>query len=187
MFDALVARSVREFVASVASIDEPVPAGGSVAALTGAASAALLALVCGLLDRKGVEGASELVARARDLQGRLLVLVDADADAFQAYLHAKRTVVGSNVDGALNRTSQTPLDVAAACVDVVSLSRDVAGRTLGPLLGDVRAARHLASAALAAALDIAEQNVLLHSDPAARVRLQDEIARLRAAQDSPMA
>jgi Formiminotransferase-cyclodeaminase len=38
-----VARSVQEFVSSVASTDEPVPAGGSVTALTGAASAALLA------------------------------------------------------------------------------------------------------------------------------------------------
>ena len=36
----------------MASVDEPVPAGGSVAALTGAASAALLALVCGVQQRK---------------------------------------------------------------------------------------------------------------------------------------
>jgi formiminotetrahydrofolate cyclodeaminase len=178
--DALVARSVREFVASVASIDEPVPAGGSVTALTGAASAALLALVCGVQARKGVDGLAEMLTRARDLQARLLALVDADAEAFRAFLHAR----GHDVEGALNRTSQTPLDIATGCVEVVSLSREIEPRTRGPLLGDVRAARGLANAALTAALDIAEQNVLLHSDPAAQARLRDEIARLRGAQAS---
>ena len=175
--EPLVGRSVHAFIASVASTAEPVPAGGSVAALTGAASAALLALVCGLLARKQVESAADLLERARELQDRLLMLVDADADAYRAYLRAKRS------EGALHRTSQTPLDIAAACVDVVSLSVDVEGRTTGALLSDVRTARSLASAAAAAALDTAEQNVVLHADPAAQARLRAEIGRLRATVD----
>ena len=176
-YDSLVARSVREFVASVASTGEPVP-GGSVAALTGAASAALLALVGGVLARKGAHGAAELVGRARELQERLLGLVDADADAYRAYLEEKQS------EGALERASQTPLEIAAACGDVMRLSVDVEGRATGALLGDVRAARQLASAALGAALVIAEQNVLLFADSSAQGRLRIEIARLRAAVDS---
>jgi methenyltetrahydrofolate cyclohydrolase len=173
-----VARSVRDFVASVASTGEPVPAGGSVAALTGAASAALLALVGRLRARRGVDGVAELVRRARELQERLLGLVDADAEAYRAFLQAKRSA------GALERMSQTPLEIAAACGDVVRLSVEMEGRATAVLLGDVRAARQLASAALAAALAIAEQNVLLFADSAAQGRLRIEIARLRAAVDS---
>jgi len=179
--DALVARSVQGFVASVAAIDEAVPAGGSVAALTGAASAALLALVCGVHARKGGDAAPELLARARALQARLLELVDEDADAFRGYLQARRE--RQDLAGALQRTSQTPLAIAAACVEVVNVSRDVEGQTRGLLLGDVHTARRLAGAALAAALDIAAQNLALHAEPAAQARLQAEITRLRRAQE----
>jgi formiminotetrahydrofolate cyclodeaminase len=177
----LVARTVREFVASVASIDEPVPAGGSVAALTGAASAALLALVCGVLDRKGVDGVSELLGRAQQLQARLLALVDGDAAAFRSFLDARRDAGEQHVlQAALERTSQTPVEIARGCIDVVNLSQDVEHHTRGPMLSDVRTVRRLAGAAMAAALDIAEQNVALHSDdPAAQARLRSEIARLR--------
>src|SRR5579859_239172 len=177
--DALVTRSVREFIASVASAAEPVPAGGSVAALTGAASAALLALVAELLDRKRVAGASELLARARTVQDRLVGLIDADAAAYRAYLAARRSP-RAELQAALDRTTQTPLDIATACREVVTLSRDVERRTTGQLLGDVRTARGLARAAVMAAVDIAEQNVVLQTDPAAQARLQAEIARLTA-------
>jgi formiminotetrahydrofolate cyclodeaminase len=168
----LVDRSVRAFVASVASIDEPVPAGGSVAALTGAASAALLALVCGVLHRRDA-GVADLLARGQELQEQLVLLVDEDAEAFRAFLHSKSTE-------ALDRTSQTPLDIAAACLEVVALSREVETVTRGSMVSDVRTARRLASAALASALDIAEQDVLLHADPAAQARLRQEISRLAA-------
>jgi methenyltetrahydrofolate cyclohydrolase len=172
----LAARSVREFLDSVASSDEAVPAGGSVAALTGAASAALLALVCGVLQHKGIDGLSEMLARAQDLQHRLLALVDEDAEAFRAFLHARQ-----HVDEVVGRVTQVPLEVASRCVEVVALCQDVEDRTQGPMLGDVRSARHLASAALSAALDLADQNVSLHSDPAAQARLREEIFRLRSA------
>jgi hypothetical protein len=46
-------------------------------------------------------------------------------------------------------------------------------------LGDVRAARHLALAGLQAALDIAEQDVLVQADPQARHHLREQIAALR--------
>src|SRR5437868_15498651 len=88
--DELVSRSVREFVASVASVDEPVPAGGSVAALTGAASAALLALVCDVQQRRQPLRLAAESQQARDQQSRLLALVDEDAAAFRAFLDARR-------------------------------------------------------------------------------------------------
>ena len=52
MFDRhLTDLSVSEFLQAVASAAQPVPAGGSVAALSGAACAALLVLVCDVFER----------------------------------------------------------------------------------------------------------------------------------------
>lgn len=176
MLDAgrLVSRSVSEFVSSVASADEPVPAGGSVAALSGAGSAALLALVCDVLRRKDVPGLDAPWQRAAALQRRLLELVDEDAAAFATFLedrHDRR---------AIGRVSRAPIEIARSCGEVFALSQELAGRVEGPLSGDVRAAAHLARAALEAALDLAEQNLSLIADPAERHALRDEISQLRS-------
>jgi formiminotetrahydrofolate cyclodeaminase len=179
----LVSRSVTAFVASVASIDEPVPAGGSVAALTGAASAALLALVCGVRRHKQPEALAGELVEAERLQHRLLALVDEDAAAFRAFLDAKRARRSEDDEAlktALGRTSQTPLEIATACAAVVELGAALEGQIHGMTLGDVRAARHLATAALTAALDLSEQNVgLLEADPPAQARMRATIASLR--------
>jgi formiminotetrahydrofolate cyclodeaminase len=181
----LVSRSVRDFIEHVASVEQAVPAGGSVSALTGTASAALLARVCGVLARKGVEGLDGLLARAEYLQAHLLALVDEDAEAFRDFLRAKRA--GEDVSESVDRTSQAPLAIARACLDVADLSREVEPRTVGPMLGDVRAARHLARAAAAAALDLAEQDVGLNRAPSARAELQREISAIRGRMDAPRA
>jgi methenyltetrahydrofolate cyclohydrolase len=179
----LVSRSVTEFIASVASTDEPVPAGGSVAALTGAASAALLALVCGVRRHKQPDALSGELVQAERLRQRLLALVDEDAAAFRAFLDAQRaTRRGDDGDlrTALGRTSRAPLEIATACAAVVELSVSLEGQIQGMTLGDVRAARHLATAALTAALDLGEQNVaLLEADPRAQAQMRDTLARLR--------
>jgi formiminotetrahydrofolate cyclodeaminase len=170
--------SLKKFLAKVASTAEPVPAGGSVAALTGAASAALVALACGVLRRHHVDGISGLEERAAELQQRLLTLVDEDAQAFRAFLDAKRS--GGDLRAVAARTSRAPLLIGAACADVLELSRHLeATPHMGAILGDVRAARHLAQAALTSALDIAEQDVGLPTDPSEQQTLRDEIAELR--------
>src|SRR6266536_3061761 len=119
----LAAVSLREFLAKVASTAEPVPAGGSVAAVTGAASAALLVLACGVLQRRHAEGISGVRERAAELQQRLLQLVDEDAHAFNAFLEMKRS--GENAAAIVARTSHTPLLIGGACAEVVELSRHI--------------------------------------------------------------
>ena len=169
----LAARSVREFLDQVASAEAPVPAGGSVAALSGAGSAALLALVCSVLQRHAVEDVAVLRARAESLQGLLLRQVDEDAAAFRAYLDAKHD------RALLARVVDSPLEIARACQEVVALGNQVDAVASGPVRGDVHAARHIASAAALAALDLAEENVGLTADPAAKRQLRERIARLR--------
>jgi formiminotetrahydrofolate cyclodeaminase len=170
--------SVGEFVAAVASANEPVPAGGSVAALSGAASAALLVLVCGVLEhhRPGVVAAQR--NQAHELQRRLLDLVDTDAAAFRAFLAAER---GSPArQEAATRVAETPLEIARACGQVVELSQ-----TLDPEIGgatrlDLGAGSQMAQAAMRSALDIAEYNLSLVADSAGKAALQSDIRQLRA-------
>jgi formiminotetrahydrofolate cyclodeaminase len=173
-----VSRSVREFVAAVAAPEQAVPAGGSVAALTGACCAALLALACGVLMRRQSDNEVEAMrGQAEALRERLLGLVEEDAAAYRAFLEARRS--GGDRQAEVARVSQAPLDIARACADVVDLSGEVEKRSRGPLLGDVRTARQLAHAACMAALDLAEQDVALHTEASAQQQVRDEVARLR--------
>jgi glutamate formiminotransferase/formiminotetrahydrofolate cyclodeaminase len=90
----LVTMPVKEFVDEV-SRDTPAPGGGSVAALAGALGAALASMVVNLWqDRvESAEAATDLLQaaeaaqRAKDL---LILAVDEDTQAFNAYLEARR-------------------------------------------------------------------------------------------------
>jgi formiminotetrahydrofolate cyclodeaminase len=175
---ALVDASVGEFLARVASTEHAVPAGGSVAALTGASSAALLALVAGVMQRKSGESLLlDLFDRAEALRARLLGLVDEDAAAYEALLERRRAK--ADVSDVALRTARMPLEIAHACRAIVVLSHQVEQHTAGPMEGDVRAARHLAQAASLAALDLVEQNLGLLSLER-RQEIRAELAHLRA-------
>jgi formiminotetrahydrofolate cyclodeaminase len=169
--ERLARLAVGEFVAKVASTEAPVPAGGSVAALAGACAAALLALASGVLAKRGVAGAAELHERADGLQAELLALVDEDAQAYAAYLSAHDN------PAVIQRVTTLPLQVAEHARAVRALSEEV--QITGAVVGDVRAARRLAEAAAAAALDLAETNLTLERDPQRKHRLTSEIERLR--------
>ena len=170
--------SLREFLEAVASAEHSVPAGGSLAALAGASSAALLALVCGVIQRRTPGALEDQLRTVQRLQRELLQLVDEDADAFDAFVHARRS--GTELDAATDRVTRIPLAIGWACVEIIQLSHEVEGHEVRHMHGDVRAAQHLAQASIRTALDIAESNVPLQKDPAARSILLDEIARLRA-------
>jgi formiminotetrahydrofolate cyclodeaminase len=154
-----------------------VPAGGSVAALSGAMSAALLVLVCEVLERRHAgEFAADLRALS-EFQQQLLALVDEDARAYAAFLSARRT--GAGREEAVERVTRIPLAIGWASAQVIELSRRVEEHDVRAMRGDVRAARHLAQAALRTAVDLAEANISLQSDPVAREALVVEIGRLR--------
>jgi formiminotetrahydrofolate cyclodeaminase len=100
MFDRrLTDRSVSEFLQAVASAEQPVLAGGSVAALSGAAGAALLVLACDVLERHAPDVLTQPRQKAADLQQKLLGLVDDDAAAFRAFLDTKRLWGGASYVG----------------------------------------------------------------------------------------
>jgi glutamate formiminotransferase/formiminotetrahydrofolate cyclodeaminase len=90
----LVEKSVTGFVDEV-SMDSPAPGGGSVAALSGSLGAALAAMVANLtVGKKGYEEHFERLKKAalqcQDIKDQLLAAVDADTDAFNLIIAARR-------------------------------------------------------------------------------------------------
>ena len=173
----LLELSVREFVGAVASADQPVPAGGSVAALTGASSAALLALVCEVIERKTPGGLVKSLETARELQQQLLELVEEDAAAFRGFLDTPRGSAARRAAG--QQVASVPLRIGRACLEVWSLVAAIEPNVRGPMHLDVGTARQLATAAAESALDIAEYNLVLIADAGAKQALREEIAALR--------
>jgi formiminotetrahydrofolate cyclodeaminase len=179
----------------VASLSEPAPAGGSVAALTGAASASLLILVCRVTAGHG-DGAAELaglLGRAEALQQRLAQMIDADARAFRNLVAVRRlprrdayerTTRRVALHQALGRATHSPLEIAAACADLVGIADKIESLASGEIVSDARVARHLARAALVSSLDTVEQNLPHVSDAAQRAEMERELRSLRPTMSS---
>jgi glutamate formiminotransferase / formiminotetrahydrofolate cyclodeaminase len=90
----LAKKSLREF-ANELSMDSPAPGGGSASALCGALSAALSSMVANLtVGKKGYEKMFDEMkktsVRAQQLKDEMLILVDADAEAFNKVMDALR-------------------------------------------------------------------------------------------------
>jgi methenyltetrahydrofolate cyclohydrolase len=130
--------TIKEFLERVQS-DQPVPGGGSVAALAGALSAGLSAMVAGLtLGRSGEtefeERMSRLIERATLLRTRLTADIDRDSDAYGAVMNAYRMPKGTDgekaarvdaIQAALEEAARVPLLVAEAGVDLLAIAEMV--------------------------------------------------------------
>lgn len=131
-------KSLQTFLDELASA-EPVPGGGSVAALSGAFAASLVAMVCRLtIGKKGYEAViyemESILPRAQALQCELRDLVQTDSDSYtqvmSAYKLPKETDTQKEVrtraiQDALKHASDVPLRVAERCADVLALARVV--------------------------------------------------------------
>jgi len=132
-------KTLQAFLDEVASA-EPAPGGGSVAALSGALGASLVAMVCRLtIGKKGYEAVSAemqtILPRAEALQRELRDLMQADTDAYarvmDAYKLPKQTDAEKAartraIQDALKHASDIPLRVAELCAQVLELARPVA-------------------------------------------------------------
>ena len=135
----LAALDLRAFADEV-SMDSPAPGGGSVAALCGALSAALSAMVANLTyGKKGYEavrGAMRSVAvRAQVLKDGLLAAIDADTRAFNGVLEAFRLPKSTEeqtrdrekaVEAASKEATLVPLGVLEAAVELAGLAETAA-------------------------------------------------------------
>jgi glutamate formiminotransferase/formiminotetrahydrofolate cyclodeaminase len=150
--------TIEEFSTRVASAT-PTPAGGSVAALTGGLAAALVAMVGRIAQNREESGhdpaIAQLVEQAEQLRGRLLGLVQADAQAYAAVLEAKRSTAGSEaerearVNAAWRRATHLPAEVVRLCRETAMLARRAARAGTPGTVGDAVMAALLAAAVAA--------------------------------------
>jgi len=138
---SLVGLTIREF-ANELSMDSPAPGGGSVAALCGALSAALSAMVANLtFGKRGYEEVREEMAatavRAQALKDGLLEAVDRDTRAFNRVMEAFRLPkttpeqAGEKeraVEEANKEATLVPLNVLEQAVEAVALARAAAAK-----------------------------------------------------------
>jgi formiminotetrahydrofolate cyclodeaminase len=132
-------RPLETFLNDLASA-APTPGGGSAAAVLGAMGAALVSMVCNVtLGKKGHEGVESEIksvrAESEALRLRLTAMVAADVAAFDGLMAAYRLPKQSDADKSrraeaieinLRAATDSPLDCARACAEVIALAKRVA-------------------------------------------------------------
>lgn len=149
--------TVSDFAEALAS-KAPVPGGGGVSALVGALGASLASMVGNLTSGKKkyaqYEGKIQsILTKAEELRVLLLALADADAEAFEplsrAYSIPKDAPDRAAVmDAALRTAAQPPLDIMAACCEVIKLHERLLVCGSAIAMSDVGVGAALCSAAL---------------------------------------
>ncbi len=193
---SFAALPLETFLDELASV-KPVPGGGSVAALSGAFAASLVAMVCRLtVDKKGYEMVGDelrsILPRAEALQRELRDLVQADADAYarvmEAYQLPKETDAAKTarvraIQDALKAASDIPLRVAERCGDVLALARLVAEKGNQNAASDAGVGALMAEAGLrGAALNVSINLNSIKDEPYVRA-LRARVAELIAQAD----
>ena len=145
--------SIQFFLDELAS-KSATPGGGSVSALMGAQSAALISMVCNLTIGKPQYAEVEvemqaLLQKSEALREKLTGLIKADVEVFNrlmtAYSLPKETdeekVARTEVIQAiLKAATQVPLDCARACAEAIDLSRCAANKGSLGVISDAGAA-----------------------------------------------
>jgi formiminotetrahydrofolate cyclodeaminase len=195
MDDRLTDLSLRDFVARLAT-SNPVPGGGSAAALAGALGAALVHMVVELTRGRpsavGQEDAlSEIALGATSAQSELLRLVEVDAAAYEAVVGARRLPRDSDrdrearrvqVEAATRDATRVPLEIARHASTVLELAERLAPIGNPNAISDVSVGARLAATAVRGAADNVLINVpFLPEDEPLRSDAPAEVERLLAA------
>ena len=178
----------------------PTPGGGSAAALAGATAAALVGMVARIslaktTDANRSDRLAEIERKTAALQTTLADLIERDAAAYTQVLAAYRLPKVSEdekatrsaaIQAALKQAARTPLEIAAACAEVLGLAGEVAELGIPSAASDAAVAALLAHAGLrGAALNVAvnldsiqDSEFILHADELLAGLLQSSVPTL---------
>lgn len=190
----LVDLSIKDFLNKVAGND-PVPGGGSIAALNGAVASALAAMVANLtIGKKGYETNEELMCHiseiAMDEKNTLLEYVDRDSQAYDKVFacfkmpkstEEEKALRSAAIQEATKFAAEVPLQVARKAYELMSLIEDVARIGNRNAVTDACVAMMSARAAVLGALMNVRINLGSLKDKEYVARLQaeaDELERL---------
>ena len=120
--------TVKDFLDKVACSD-PVPGGGSIAALNGALASSLSTMVARLtVGKKGYEVSEEVMQHAQTITLRLLdefmALIDKDSAAYNEVFACFK--LPKTIQKATKQAALVPLEVARKALDMMSVIADVA-------------------------------------------------------------
>ena len=192
--------TVADFVSQLAS-GEPVPGGGSAAAIAGSLGAALVAMVASLSEgrpRYAEHKAllAESKAAALELADRFLALADEDAAAYGGFGVAmkmpretdeEKAARTDAIRAAARAASDAPFRTVQACLEFVALAEALAGRSNRNASSDLEVSSLMAVAAShAAAANVFVNLPAIGDEEAAQdllartQSLVDQLARLAA-------
>lgn len=167
----LMDMTVKEFLTELAS-NSPAPGGGSVSAMAGSLSAALVSMVANLTTDNNDSGQNQDVdaalKRAADLMAVLEEAVDADTEAFNKVMDAYRLPKQTEeekkkrsqaIQQALQGAALHPMKVARQCLDVLRLCSWAAAEGNPNALSDAGVAALLAQSGIRGALYNVEINL----------------------------
>lgn len=131
--------NLKDFLDKVAGLD-PVPGGGSIAALNGSLASALTTMVARLtIGKKGYEPSQEFMQHAQTLTLRLLdeftALIDKDSEAYNTVFACfklpkatdeEKAARSAAIQEATKQAALIPLEVAQKALDLMPVIADVA-------------------------------------------------------------
>ena len=131
--------TLKDFLDKVAGSD-PVPGGGSIAALTGALASALSTMVAQLtIGKKGYEASEEVMQHAQILTSHLMkefiTLIDKDSEAYNKVFDCfklpktteeEKAIRSAAIQEATKHAALVPMEVARLALDMMPVIADVA-------------------------------------------------------------
>jgi formiminotetrahydrofolate cyclodeaminase len=186
MQEKLTEKSCVDFVAVLAT-KAPVPGGGGAAALVGAIGTALGNMVGSLTvgKKKYADVEAEVLtlkSRSDALQGKLLTMVEKDAEAFEPLAKAyglpkdteeQRAEKARIMEQVLRQAAQTPLEIMELCTESLSVIERFSQIGSRLALSDAGCA----AACCRAALDAASLNVFINTKAMTDRPFADELNR----------
>ena len=189
----LIEKKINNFLEELAS-SSPTPGGGSVAALVGALGAALLSMVGNLTIGKKKyldveEDFKKIVSKTEKLRMDLSRLVDEDIKVFNEFMvifkmprntDSEKKLRSEKMQEALLLAAQVPLETGFKCLDVISLSEEVAQKGNANVISDAGVAVLLADAALESAILNVKINLKMIKDENVKEKLKSSLTELKS-------
>ena len=187
----LIDKKVSNFLDELAS-NSPTPGGGSVAALAGALGVALISMVGNLtVGKKKYEEVEEdikrIISSSEKLRYELSQLIEEDVKVFNNFMSTykmpketedEKKVRAEKIQESLIKAAKVPLRVAYKCLDILSLSKEVAEKGNINVVSDAGVAVLMAEAALESAILNVKINLRMIKDEKVRTELSSSIKEI---------
>lgn len=150
------------FLDALASAN-PIPGGGSAAALSGAIAAALVGMVCRVTHKSQHEVEDDelggVAHRADEIRRELMTLIELDGGAYRRVMDAMKSKQPQAIQPALVYATETPLRTAALCGETLTLAATIANKIRKSTRSDLSVGALIAQGALRGAIVTAETNL----------------------------